>query len=546
MTTTIELSPGIREHIDSALERALEDAIAPGVAVVLADRSGVVYQRAAGLAMAGTETPLSIDSVFEIGSIGKSFTAIMVLQLVREGRLDLHRPVTEYLPWLEIPSSYEPITLHHLLTHTAGIGSGHDHVPDARAEVWAQRNSRVFATPNAHFYYSNLGYKIIGLVLERELGKPYAELVQERILDPRGMADSFGAITHDLRPRLAPGHVARFDDRPWVPQHGAVPATWLETATADGCIATTPYDLSRYAGHLLDLALGNDSTVLTAAELATMRLPHQGETPAPSYGYGLGTYPHPAGLIRFGHNGGMVGWVTAMLIDPEHELTAVVLGNGGIRGDVVAHYVLDAVIADRTGKEMPETPSSNGQIVRDASDYTGTWVSTTQNIDISINNDSLSMHAGGEAIALRRHPLTQDTFAVLDPAWERFPLEFVREEAETAPGPVTTLLHGGERFHRDQSPEDQSVPDEWSGLTGHYRSYNPWQANFRIVVRSGQLTMIDPEGHSSVLTPDGSGYRYGASPDIQSEWIAFDAFIDGRAMIARSDVGEEFVRVFTP
>jgi CubicO group peptidase (beta-lactamase class C family) len=96
---------------------------------------------------------------FEIGSVGKGFTATLVLQLAVEGLLDLHAPVTDHVPWFRVESSHGPITTHHLLTHSAGLITGSLAFIDARSEVWALRRTRTGTAPGEFFHYSDVGYE---------------------------------------------------------------------------------------------------------------------------------------------------------------------------------------------------------------------------------------------------------------------------------------------------------------------------------------------------------------------------------------------------
>ena len=155
--------------------------------MAITDRERTIHTATFGFAELESATPLDPGYLFEIGSIGKSFTAIVLLQLASEGRLDIHAPVARYLPWFEVQSDFEPITLHHLLCHSAGITRGTDFPADPRYEVWALRYTRAGTPPGERFHYSNAGYKALGLIAEAVTGQTYAELVRERILDPLGM-----------------------------------------------------------------------------------------------------------------------------------------------------------------------------------------------------------------------------------------------------------------------------------------------------------------------------------------------------------------------
>src|SRR5262245_11942126 len=96
------------------------------------------------------------DTYLEIGSIGKTFTAVVLLQLRQDRRVSLDDPVTRDLPWFQVRSEFDPITLHHLLTHTAGIVTGDALSGDSRFDVWALRDTDAGFPPGARFHYSNV------------------------------------------------------------------------------------------------------------------------------------------------------------------------------------------------------------------------------------------------------------------------------------------------------------------------------------------------------------------------------------------------------
>src|SRR3990172_10234198 len=118
-----------------------------------------------------------------MASTEKTSTAIAILQLVEEGRLALDAPVVDALPWFEVPVVGRPISIHDLLTHTAGITGGIDGTPEAAFQVWALRDRRPRSAPGERFHYSNLGYKTLGLVIEAVEGRPYPEGGRTRILE---------------------------------------------------------------------------------------------------------------------------------------------------------------------------------------------------------------------------------------------------------------------------------------------------------------------------------------------------------------------------
>ena len=203
------------EAVDAAALAAIERGAQPGLALAVTDRDRTLALRTYGYAQLESRVPVMPETLFEIGSIGKTFTAVAALQLADEGALNLDAPVAEYLPWFAVPqpAGAPPITVAHLLSHTAGIVAGIDATPEAAFQVWSLRDLPAASAPGERFHYSNVGYKALGLVLEAVDGRPYPEVVRGRVLDPLGMAATEPAITHDVRERLAVGYEYLHDDR---------------------------------------------------------------------------------------------------------------------------------------------------------------------------------------------------------------------------------------------------------------------------------------------------------------------------------------------
>ncbi|MFJ6983200.1 MULTISPECIES: serine hydrolase domain-containing protein [unclassified Streptomyces] len=345
--TTITLAPDFHDTVRGVLE---DTSWAAGLSLAITDRDGVLARTTAGFADLAAGTAVRDDTLFEIGSISKGFTAALVLQARDSGLLDLDAPVTRYLPWFEVRSSFAPITVRHLLNHTAGIVSGPEYTGESAFEVWALRDTEATTPPGTWHYYSNTGYKTLGLVLQAVSGLPYEQLLAERLLGPLGMTASDAAITHDTRRRLAVGYAPFYDDRPPRRADGLAPAHWLETATADGSIASTPSDMTAW----IRLLLGDGDTRLLRPHSLREMVTDRVEAEEPPYTYGLGMYVYEReGREYVAHTGGMVGYNAALVCDRERGLGAVVLANGSGPWSDLAHHAIDRADAARSGSPSP-------------------------------------------------------------------------------------------------------------------------------------------------------------------------------------------------
>jgi CubicO group peptidase (beta-lactamase class C family) len=321
----------------------------PGLSLAITDRNSILAAESFGYADLAARTPVAPTTLFEIGSIGKLFTSIVLLQLRQEGLVELDAPVTRYLPWFAIRSKHEPITLHHLLTHTAGIAAGPDLSSDSRFDVWALRESKTGPPPGERFHYSNVGYRILGCVLEDVTGKPYAQLVRERILDPLGLDAAEPTITSETRKRLAVGYQRWYDDRPARRQDPLVPAPWVETGTADGAQATTAEDLAAF----LRVLLNEGEPLLSAESFELMSRPAVEIGDGWSCGLGLWVGTRD-GRSVLGHGGSMPGFGAAMDAYADAGLGAVVLLNGPDEGNLTEDVAYVALDLFRGAQGLPE------------------------------------------------------------------------------------------------------------------------------------------------------------------------------------------------
>ena len=536
--TTAPIDPDRVTEVDCLTERELEESGVPGMSIGIVGVEGPSVVRTYGWSDLAARLPVAPETLFEIGSIGKTFTAIAILQLAEAGRLDLGAPVSDALPWFEMPVVGRPVTIHDLLTHTAGITSGIDGTPEAAFQVRALRDRRPGSAPGERYHYSNLGYKILGLVIEAVEGRPYPEAVRERILAPLGMAATEPAITHDMRQRLAVGYGYLHDDRIGYPGRPLVPATWLETATGDGAIASTAGDMAAFARMLLRRGEGPDGRLLSEASFVRMAGPYARTPRGNGYGYGLFTVV-AGGRTFLGHPGGMVGYLSALHLDPAAGLGMIVLQNATVGDPLGLARVLLDTLRGPAVNEPASSPTPGGDLAGGAvgPDRTGVYRADPGDP----RADPLEVVAGADGPALRwrgrlraLEEIDDGRFLVPDPDFDRFALRF-----DPPDGRPDVAWHGPDRFVRDGVVVPR-LPDPDPGiaaLAGHYRSHNPWTTNFRVFVRGDVPWLTLPGGSDGfddeqpiVPLPDGS-FRVGDDP-AGPEDVRFDTVVDGRPLQA--------------
>jgi CubicO group peptidase (beta-lactamase class C family) len=525
------------QRLDEYIARHMNENGAPGITVALADRKGLIRTTQYGFADLKARTPVKPDTLFEIGSISKSFVAIAVVQLSEEGKLDLQKPVKDYLPWLKVDSSYAPFTTHHLLSHTSGLSA----VPLLMRV--APTPLRTGFEPGTRFVYSNIGYVLLGLLLEAIEKRPLAEILRRRVLDQLGMSASAPIISNDLRERMAVGYGPLYEDRPFPFKGRLAEAPWLEVAEAAGSVASTATEMAAYLQMLLNRGVGPKGKVLSerAFELLTkpvIKAPFRGEEA--SYAYGLWTSMTNEHLL-LRHTGGMVAFSSAMYADLTDGFAAFASVNarlGGYRPVAVTRYSLDLLSATAKGQDLPAAPAPppSPERVRNASQYAGTYATPDgEKLVLEADGEQLLLNHKNQRIILEQ--AGRDRFIVKHPDFELFALSFGRDKDV-----VVEAFHGSRWWTNERYAGARTFeyPKDWDGFTGRYRSDSPWYGSTRIIVRKGRLfidgeqplTQVEP----GVFRPDGDSNA--------AERVSFDTILNGKAMRLNYS-GIDFFRTFT-
>ena len=288
--------------------------------VLVADQGQVVFKKGYGLANMEWNIANTPDTKFRLGSITKQFTATLVLQLVEQGKIDLSAPITRYLPTYPARNG-DRITIHHLLNHTSGI-PGYTELPDfgtkarepAKPEQFIETFAKLdlFFEPGTRFSYSNSGFFLLGVILEKVTGQKYEQLLREHIFTPAGMGDSGYDSTAPLLSKRASGYDKTFDGK-------YVNTSYIDMTLpyAAGSLYSTVEDLYRW-----DQTLYADK-ILSAASKERMFKPGLS-----NYGYAW-DIRRADGVTTIEHGGGINGFNTLITRNPETKRLIVLLNNTG-------------------------------------------------------------------------------------------------------------------------------------------------------------------------------------------------------------------------
>jgi CubicO group peptidase (beta-lactamase class C family) len=322
-TASGDIGAAAAAAIDAVVLEEMQASHVPGVAVAVVDNGRVVFQRAYGVANLETDTPLTTSSVFELASVTKQFTAAAIMLLVEDGKVRLDDPISSYVE--RTPTTWQSITIRHLLTHTSGLDISALPRPNGSAplrirtpvvfDFLTEQPLRWPIGENA--WYSDAGYFLLGMVIERAAGQSYREFLQQRMFDPLGMTNS--SVLD--KARVLKGRVATYSFRDG--QHFNWRRDW-------------DYELPSFFGvfsTLGDLAIWDDAirqaTVLKPSSLAEMWTPallksgQRGRVLDHFYGFGW-ELADVRGHRTVAHSGASGTYFLRFLDDP---LTIIVLTN---------------------------------------------------------------------------------------------------------------------------------------------------------------------------------------------------------------------------
>lgn len=377
-----------------AIDRLMRDFAArshvPGIAWGIIVDGQVVHLGTNGLREVATRAPVESSTVFRIASMTKSFTALAILQLRDAGRLSLDDPAERYIPelrTLRYPTTDSPrITIRHLLSHSEGFpednpwGDQQLSATDAQMGAMMRQGIPFSTAPGTAYEYSNFGFAILGRIVARVSGMPYARYVQERILKPLGMTVTTLQAASVPAARLAHGY-RRQDD------------AWLEEAQlpdgsfgAMGGMLTSIHDLGRWVALMLDAWPARSEPERGPVRRASVREMQQvwryngasavrtanGSVAlsAGGYGYGLGVRQTCLFGVSVAHSGGLPGFGSQMRWLPEHGVGIVALGNltytgwGGVIEEALATLAATGALQPREPQPAPVLLARREQVTR--------------------------------------------------------------------------------------------------------------------------------------------------------------------------------------
>ena len=339
-----ELLPATRRALDVRLARGQAEGRAPSMAAGVVRDGRLVWSGGRGRVDGAEPTP---DTQYRIGSITKTFVAVLVLRLRDEGRLDLGDRLEQHLPGTGAGDR----TVLQLLSHTAGIAA------ETPAPWWERTagelrpeladllaDDPVKHLAGRRFHYSNPGYALLGALVGRLRGRAWDEVLRTEVLEPLGMTRT--------TPRPAAPHARGWAVHPWADVLLPEPAHDAGLMGPAGQLWSTVTDLSRFTAFLLE----GDDRVLARSSVTEMREPVAPSGPGAGYGLGLQERGGPRRLV--GHGGSMPGFLAQLGCAVDDGLGVIVLANATAGPDVggVAADLVDVVAEAEPRPPAPWVP----------------------------------------------------------------------------------------------------------------------------------------------------------------------------------------------
>ena len=405
-TNTISTAQSISKTVLSKqqYQQLLEETFdkdGPGASILVAKKGEIVYQGSVGKANLELDIPMRVDHVHRIGSITKQFTAVAILMLMEQGKLDIQDEITKYIP--DYPTNGKTITIEHLLTHTSGIKSmtgmstfGEIMAKDMTTTEMMDyfKDEPMDFEPGEQFLYNNSGYYLLGVIIEKISGMSYADFIQKNIFDKVGMDNSYYGSQQMVIPNRASGYGKDGDS-----YVNSQPIS-MTLPYAAGSLLSTVGDLYKWNRALLTDKIIKQSTLQKAYVPYLLK---DGE--ATEYGYGWGiSKQFDKKVIE--HGGGIPGFLTQAIFVPEDDVFVAIFSNCNCQPP---NGLTQRITAMELGEYSIKTPIK--LTANELEEYVGVYQvndgKTKRTIQVK-DQHLTTQRSGGEKIDL--YPYAKDQF----------------------------------------------------------------------------------------------------------------------------------------
>ncbi len=474
----------------------------PGCALGIIKDGKLIYAKGYGMANLDYNIPITPKTVFRIASTSKQFTAMCIALLEEQGKLSLEDDVRKYIP--ELPDYGTPIKIKHLIYHTSGIRdyltlqflagkTDDDFYTPAEALELLSRQKALNFKPGDEFLYSNSGYFLLGLIVERVSGKSLAQFAKENIFDPLGMKSTH---FHDDHTMIVKNRATGYCP---AKKGFRICETNLDIV-GDGAVFTTVEDLYRWDQNFYHNRLGKGGQKLIKRMLTTGTL-NSGKKLNYAFGLMISRY---RGLEYIHHGGAFVGFRAQMIRFPEQRFTVIVLANlSSINPTKLCLKVADLFLEPyfKEPKKIPSRPKVIKLPLSALKKRTGIYFNEKEErvVQLFLKGEKLMAELSG--MVFRLEPLSERKFISL-----KAPIEFIFEFEERDGKEHLTVKARGRRpaeFVKMKPP--QLSPEKLKEFAGRYYS-DELMFTYRIVFEKGALRLRHRNAPKAPLVPFAPDY----------------------------------------
>ena len=502
----------------AALERLRDyaatelDAIGlPGMTISVVDAEGFAASLSVGWSDVDKRVPVDPDQLFQIGSISKSISGLWLHAAAEKGLVDLNAPVSRYLSGAPLPAA--PMTVLQLLNHAGGLA--HDapifpRTPDGK--LWTGFK------PGARMSYSNIGYALLGMIIDKISGKPHFRALEDDILKPLGMTGATAHIRTADRFRYATGYVPVREDGPVVSRAAMIPGPWVEADDTAGAVAASANGMAGYLRYVLALGTGRGGPLMSdaaAKKLLASDITSSEFGPGARYASGFGKVQID-GKPAIHHTGGMILFTSSFHADPAAGVACFASVNGRLasyRPRLTSIYAVQLMRAVAAGTALPPPPDPLKALRAPTPErYAGSYVGPDgRSVTLRATDAGLTLaDKDGEG---RLELAGQASFATDHPSYSAHALDFVGEKADR-------FWWGGTLFGRGAALPQPAVAPALKPLVGTYSSSD---GTFVVLARGGMLVA---EGAGELVLRPGGYWSPKEDPGgVTRLW--FDGVVNG-------------------
>ena len=439
----------------------IDKYLIPGTAIGFAHNGNIVYEKGFGYRNVDKKLPVTMDTVFGIASVTKSFTCMAIMILQEQGKLSVHDPVIKYLPEFTTKAgATNKMTIHHFMTHSAGLPPlpslfyakkrSFDLDPSAKdypglsfpeddkqgpidtyeqlMEFIGSLDITLLGEPGTEFSYSNDCYALLGTIVQRVSGISFEQFVKEYILVPCGMEhtcfeidelEDYENITSLYAARKIENGVEVYEAPVW----------WESPSMRGaGALKSTINDMLKYAEIIRTKGKVGDKRILSAESVEQMITPYIECSPGRFYGYGFMITPDYHGSTLVEHGGNLKAIASQLCIIPEKEITGMILTN---LAGVPAVTIMAGALNNLEGRDVDATPFPTTEeelSLKELNEFEGTYTSSEgMSLTIKVTEKGLDFSTQGTTFPI--HCVGQDLFLAVVKDQKEL-IRFVRNEKD--------------------------------------------------------------------------------------------------------------------